>query len=173
MYCHEMMLMHAGVCVCVCVKMCVLLRDRVYQGISWHIILQADGCVGFFMQINLMHSSCSADRDQCKMEIEGQSESCSCSLQTFSRSHHPLLMWRRLPSYRSYSICFCKYYFFIADGWDEKSFQHSVGGFLLTASGCQSVKPAMKPASPCLKELPAQLKAFIREGFPENHCPVL
>lgn len=25
--------------------MCVLLRDGVYQSISWHIILQADGCI--------------------------------------------------------------------------------------------------------------------------------
>lgn len=36
--------MQAGLCE----EMCVLLRDGVYHSISWHIILQADGCVVFW-----------------------------------------------------------------------------------------------------------------------------
>lgn len=49
------------------------------------------------------------------------------------------------------------------------------GRNLLQLQGCQSVKPAMKPASPCLKELPTHLKAFICEGptgFSVSHGPI-
>lgn len=65
---YETMCMHAALCV----NMCVLLRDGVYHSISWHIILQADGCVvlSFFtLKIHLMQSSC-ADGVQLKTVLD-------------------------------------------------------------------------------------------------------
>jgi len=98
----------------------------------------------FTWQLNLMHSSCT-DRKQCKADITGTSLVASSTANVTEL--------QLLPTATKYVFLNIIALMHMAEQSREV--------FSSQRQGCQSVKPAMEPASLCLKELPALLKASI------------